>query len=323
MKKVISLILALALCLSLCACGNNTDVPVSSDKETSKTGSEVTTSSQASDTDNDLSQFPFIGTWADDEGKVYLRIQDDGKICSESIVTNKSSSTTNGVTTTNTTKSVLKSEFKWKVENGNFMFNGLTAYTPHEENGNYSLVSEKMVYYRVGDLDYTIPLEDESDGNNKDILTDSAEYALGDIIKAEGFELTLTETGITPDIRISSESTGIKITAGPSVESGKQYVYLKGTLKNTGTTSTRTAIGGVIYLDDYEFILRTDTISTAGSPKSAIDPLETVHILLYAQITDEMVSQFAEGKIIFGFNDGFTDVQLEQAQYLYYVRVTR
>lgn len=312
MKKMISLLLALAMCLCLCACGANG----SADANVNGHNGEANKPDAGK-------PFPYVGTWANQEGTVYLRIEEGGKITCESIMTNTSTSTVNGVSTSSTSKTLITNTYTWSMNGDQFMFNGIAPYEAVENNGTYSLVGEKITYYRVGELDYEISMEDENAGDTKDLSADSVKYTLGQVIKAEGFELVLDEVGIAKDIRISSNSSGIKITSGPSVEDGKQYVYLRGTLKNTGTAATRSAIGGVVYLDEYEFNLRTDTIATSGAPKSSIDPLDTVHILLYAQITDEMASIFSEGKIIFGFNDNFSNVQIDQAQYLYFVEVKK
>ncbi len=309
MKKALSLFLALVMCLSLCACGGgNTNTG-----ENNNPGSEKV----------NISEFPFIGTWANEEMTVFLRIEENGKITTESIAVNNSTSTVNGVTTTKTTKTIHKNtSYTWSIENDKFMFNKATPFTPCKENGQYTLAGEKITYIRVGESDYVINLEEDETGTSADIVADSKEYTIGDVIKAEGIELVFEEKGLKSDIRITSDSSGIKMTSGPSTEAGKQYVYLKGTLKNTGKTALRCAIGGTIYLNDYEFELKTDTISTEGSPASSVDPLETVHILLYAQISDEMADIFTEGKIIFGFNDNFSDVMVENAQHLYYVNIT-
>ena len=170
---------------------------------------------------------------------------------------------------------------------------------------------------------FSILMGQEPDqGDGKIDISDCEQYALGTTIKAEGFELTLDEVGVAEDIRITTEGS-ITITSGPSVIEGKQYVYLKGTLKNTGTTSMNSAIGGKVYLDEYEFDLKTDLISTQGAPTAHVDPLDTARIILFVEISDEMASVFTSGKIIFGFNDNFADVFLEKAQYLYYVDVPK
>ena len=321
MKKLIALVLALTMALTLCACGGDAEAAPAGNAAQND-AENVAPEKPAEKPAEEPKEFPFVGTWANEDGTVYLRIQDGGIVLAESVMTNSSTSTINGVTTSSVSKTLITSTYSWKEENGKFLFNGMAIYTPETKNGEYSLVGEKITYYRVGDLSYEIQLDAEESGK-KDIQKDAKKYTLGSKITAPGIELTLKESGIASDIRISSESTGIKITSGPSAEPGKQYVYLRGTLKNTGKTAARAVIGGTVFMDDYEFALKTDTISTSGTPKSSIDPMETVHILLYAQVSDEVAAIFAEGKIVFAFNDNFANVQVDQAEHLYYVEVTR
>ncbi len=312
-KKSLVVLMVAVLCFALCACGGNTD-----------SGNEAVGANngtlEKTDEKIDETTFPFVGTWTTEEKKTYLRIEEGGTITAESILVSSTTSTVNGVTTKKETKKIVTNTYTWSVSDGKFMFNNKAAYEPCVDNGTYSLVGEKTTYFRIGELDYVIPLEDK-ETEQKDLYADAVDYVVGDVIVAEGLELVFDEIGVKDDIRISSKSSGIQITSGPSEEEGKQYVYLKGALKNTGTTATRATIGGVVYLDEYEFALKTDTIKTSGSPSSSIDPLETVHIILYAQISDEMADIFTEGKIIFGFNDNFSEVELENAQYLYCAKV--
>ncbi len=320
MKKALSLILALIMCLSLCACGGNDS------SGTDSSGTDTTGADEGNSASEklDISTYPFVGTWANEGSTVYLRVKEDGSISAESILVNNKTSTVNGVTTTRVEKSIRETgTYSWSMENDKFIFNNTASYTPTLENGVYTLVGEKTTYTRVGDLDFVIPLDEETTEDSGNIAEKAVEYTVGTVIEAEGFELTFTECGVEADIRISSNTSGIKITAGPSVETGKQYVYLKGTLKNTGKTALRSAIGGKAYLDDYEFDISTDIITTSGSPTYKVEPLETVNFIIYAKISDEMADIFTEGKIVFGFNDNFADVEISNAQYLYYANVSR
>lgn len=324
MKKLIPLLLAFVMMLTLCACGaKDSSTPAPAKDAPSEAVTVTQAIAETTTITAEPVEFPYIGTWVNTDGKIYLRVKDGGVILSESILTSSSTHTVNGVTTSSTSKSIVSNTYTWSITNGMFSFNGVKLYTPTFENEQYSLVSDTATFYRVGDLDYEIPLTSDEDSTKKDIQKDAEEYVLGTNIVVDGIEMVLEESGVTDNIRITSNSSGIKMTSGPSVEAGKQYVYLKGMLKNTGFSSTRAVIGGGVYLDGYEFNLRTDTIRTSGAPSSTIDPLETVHILLYAQITDEMAGMFSEGKIIFGFNDNFANVELEKAQHLYYVNVNR
>lgn len=79
-KRIVAVILILLICLSLCACG----------------GSEGGSAKEEIDLDN----YPYVGTWVNDDNTVYIRIQEGGALKAESIATSTSTSTINGVTTT-------------------------------------------------------------------------------------------------------------------------------------------------------------------------------------------------------------------------------
>ena len=288
---------------------------------TTKTTND-TTEETTKETTKETEPFPYVGTWVNEDKTLFLKIYEDNKIVMTAFLKSDITKTVNGVSTRKVTYKEQTYDYSWNVTNDIFYFNGKAAYTPTEKDGKYMLISDVATYSRLGDLDYEIKFEEPDQGDNKVDLSDCEQYPIGTTIKAEGFELTLKEVGIKKDIRITTKGS-LKITAGPSVIKGKKYVYLKGTIKNTGTTSTRSAIGGKVYLDDYEFDLKTDLISAQGTPTAHVDPLDTVRVILYAEISDEMASVFNSGKVIFGFNDNFADVLLEKAQYLYYVDISK
>ncbi len=296
MKKTLSGFLILILTLSFAACGSSGKIP---------------------------ENFPLTGTWANEERKVFLRIQDDGVLIAESLLTSSSTSTVNGVTTSSKSYSTSKSTYNWTTEKGKIIYNKTVSLTPAEQNGQYILQNDTTTYFRIGDTDYDIvgELNAEEEKENADLQNNAAPYTFGETISHPGFEIVLTESGVAQDIRVTSSSSGIQITSGPSAEAGKQYVYLKGTLKNTAKSAIRPAIAGMVYLDDYTFTLESDTIQTSGSPSFNVDPLETVTLLLYAQVTDEMADSFTNGRILFGLNDNFTDVELSQADHLYMAEI--
>ena len=144
------------------------------------------------------------------------------------------------------------------------MYNGTAPFKMTFDGTDYKLVGEKGTYIRIGDVDYEIVLEDSAE--NGESSAEATPYVLGESIIAEGIEMQLTEKGFSDDIRVTVQrDSGLTITSGPSPEDGKQFFYLKGTLKNTGTQAVRPAIGGTLKLDGYEYDIRIDTISENGN----------------------------------------------------------
>lgn len=262
-----------------------------------------------------------IGTWRNDAEETYYRIKEDGKILTDFVLISKSSMTINGVTKTTVNKSITSVDtMKWSIADGVFMFNGNKQMDYSEENGTPCLTGEGLSFHKVGDLDYKIDLSGD-ETNDKAAEADKKPYTLGTKITASGFEVVLDEQGIKEDIRVTSTKSGLKITSGPSVVEGKKYVYLKGTLKNTGKSSIRAIIGGTVDLDGYEYSMRIDTIGSDGSPLSMIDPLDTVTLLIFAEVPNEIANSFKNGTITFGFNDDFRNLEMNQADYLYCINV--
>ena len=304
MKKILSGALVLIMALGLVGC--------------SGAPAEETKTKETMKEDGSLEDYPISGTWqAEGESSYgdYWRIQENGEVTPEFVLERTSTNTANGVTTSSSSKSVqTMPAVSYKIQGENFMYSTY-PFKMTFDGTNYKLVGEEVTYVRVGELDYEIEF-DESE-NSEEISAEATAYVLGESIIAEGIEMTFSESGFSDDIRVSSESSGIKITSGPSPEADKQFFYLKGTLKNTGTQAVRPAIGGKAILDEYEYDISIDIINEDGTPCFDVEPLDSVILLIYAHIPAELTESFSEGEIIFGFNDNFEDVDITRADYLY------
>ena len=236
---------------------------------------------------------------------------------SQSVMTMDSTTTRNGVTTHEVTKSLKETDYEWTLNGTVFLF-GSIELTPAVDGDTFMLVGEKITYTRVGDLDYVIDLSVEEEGASE---LEAAPYTLGNVISADGAEVVFDEAGVAADIRITSNSSGLQMTSGPSVYDDAKYVYVRGTVKNTGTSEVRPAIAGQVTVDGYEYRLSVDVIGTDGAPASRIAPLDTAYVLLYAKVPNELADSFDEATVTLGFNDNFGDVELGSATYLYSVTV--
>lgn len=306
MKKIITLVLALVFCLSFAACGNESDSSVPQ-KATSK-------------------DFPYCGTWVNSEGDCYVRIKEDGTTLEERIMTSSTTTTTNGVANSFVKRTMQTTPGTWSLNKKNLLIDGMWEYTPSIENDQYYLSVEAfgVRLSRVGDSNYKIPVTiGEERVGLKAAKEDAQKYTLGTVLSAEGIEMTFEECGVGEDIRISHKSGNTTYTTGPTVEDGMQYVYLKGTLKNTGHAPYKCIFAGMVFLDDYEFNFERHLVTPGAHYAYELAPLETVNVLLCSQISDEMAGKFSKGKIVFAFNDNFADVELGSSQYLYYATVTK
>jgi len=320
MKKVITLLLALVLVFSMVGCSSTLT------EETNRAEATITpveTTSQTSDTNNQelLDNYPIVGMWQIENDDTFWRIQENGELTVEAVLTNSSTTTVNGVSTSSTSKSISTQSATWEIQGENFMFNKLAPYKMTFDGTNYKLVGESATYVRVGEVDYEIALNDAE--NDKGNAIKATPYTVGETLTAKGIEMTFSEAGFSNDIRVTSKSSGITITSGPSPEADKQFFYLKGTLKNTGKEEISPAIGGTITLDDYKYDTRNDIINEDGTPCYTIEPLDSVIILIYAHIPIELTENFSMGKMIFGYNDSFEDVDITNCDYLYSVEIVK
>ena len=76
MKKLTIVLLSMLMALSLFACSN--------------TSTNNTDPSSDNKLEVNLSSYPFVGTWTDDDSSIYWRIYEDGSLISESIIVNTS-----------------------------------------------------------------------------------------------------------------------------------------------------------------------------------------------------------------------------------------
>lgn len=317
--RILALTLVIVLAFGLTACGSAEAKPTEAAVMEAFPESGVVTA----ENDNVAAEeFPIVGTWKGADADVYLRIQKNGEIKLESVSKSSSTHTVNGVTTTSSSSQVLAmGTASWSIQNNVFMYNNMAPYEMVKEGDTYKLTTDKTTYIRVGDLDYTILMDTENAGENGSDPSElpATPYQIGEELIAEGVELVLTEKGVAEDLRITSRDSGIKITSGPSASSDKKYVYLKGTLKNTTKGTVWPAIAGDANFDGYSYKVRVEVINEDATPASQIEPLDSMILLIYAHVPNELAESFTEGELIFGFNNNLTDVNLSDCDYRYRV----
>lgn len=310
MKKILTILLAVCFCITFHGCANtpeNPQDPPATTEQKQTTGSK--------DPQIDIKDFPFVGLWKQTEADTYWRVQEDGTLTQEFVLQSTSTITVNGVSSTTTSKRIQTMPGTWSLQNEKFMFENKSPFNPVVDGEDCFLKNDTVTYIRIGDVDTKISLESSDSKEAAEATT----YSLGKTLTAEGIELTLPEGGIADDIRVTSKSSGIKITSGPSPNPDKQFVFLKGTLKYTGKTSVFPAIGGKVILDGYEYKVSVSLINEDGTPCSTIAPLDSVIILIYAHVPSELTQSFKTGEITFGFNDNFENVDITNCDYLYKV----
>ncbi len=58
--------------------------------------------------------------------------------------------------------------------------------------------------------------------------------------------------------------------------------------------------------------------STAANSKSSIDPFESIIVILYAAVPEELIDSFDTANLLFGFNEDFAPITaLHECDYVY------
>ena len=254
--------------------------------------------------------------WKDDGHEIYYYFQADGVLTQEFIAVSTSTSTVNGATTTHTSRSKREEQHEWTRDGNTITVDNKFDLELNEENGSYYLSGTNSRY----DLTDVDPLADPSEEANAEAAMNAEPYEVNNTISTDTIELTFTEKGVSEDIRITSEESGLTMTSGPSPESGKKYVYMKGKVKNLSTSAISTNMTGSFTIDGYTFDMSVFTAKTSAEPTSSIDPLEELVIILYAPVANELADSFNEAVLTFGFNDNFDRAtSLAEASHCYMV----
>ncbi len=162
----------------------------------------------------------------------------------------------------------------------------------------------------------TIPPEEPAETPSE---VEPTNIAIGETVSLDFVEMTFEEFGIAADIQQSittdiSVGTHTRIT-GPQPEEGKQFVYLRGTIKNLDTNALPVYdfFAGKFNIDKYNFEVdanNCDIITTNGEPMSMIDPLVSGVFTIYAAIPNELAESHSTTDFTFGFYDLFDNSEL-------------
>ena len=316
-KLFVATIWALSICL-IGGCGGASTNSGQSIVETSslETVAEETTTEEAENVTDEVIDLELIGTrWKYDDSEAYYYFEADGKLTVELVSESTTTRTSNGSTSTYTSKSLSTQTFTWSREGNIVTVNDSFQLTITQEGDVYKLVGEKI------SLTYTDkePLDDD-ETEEVPVALDAEPYALNDTITTDTIEMTFTEMGVAEDIRITSDESGLSITSGPDPQSGKKFIYIKGTVKNLSTSAVWIGLAGKFTIDGYTFDMNVHTANSLGHPISNIEPLDEFTIILYAPVSNELIDNYNEAVLTFGFNDNFDTVwSLEEAEHTYIV----
>lgn len=143
--------------------------------------------------------------------------------------------------------------------------------------------------------------------------------AVGNTITLPFAELTVDEAGIKDDIKQTIKSDGIRYTTGPDRSDDKEFVYIRGTIKNTSKSAINSVeLKGAVEIDGYSYdIADIDLIESNGRWTYSIDPLITYIYTIYAEVPNQLVENLASCTMIFGFDENFEYIQHDATSVAY------
>ncbi|MBQ6431795.1 MAG: hypothetical protein IJJ99_07970 [Oscillospiraceae bacterium] len=143
----------------------------------------------------------------------------------------------------------------------------------------------------------------------------ATEISLNETIALEFVEITFEEYGIAADIKQSISADHVTRISGPQPEDGKQFVYLRGTIKNVNKESLPVYdfFIGEFDIDGFKYECtanQCDVLTSNGEIKSTIEPLTSYSFTIYAKIPDELANNHSGVSFRFGFYDLFDNYEL-------------
>ena len=122
--------------------------------------------------------------------------------------------------------------------------------------------------------------------------------------------MTIDEAAVADDIQTSIKTGNITYTSGPDSSPDKEFVYIRGTLTNTGKAEiSMPEISGKVTADGYSYEIQSiNIIESDGSSAYTISPLMTYTYTLYAEVPNQLVDKVSEFEMNFGFEDNFARV---------------
>ncbi len=135
--------------------------------------------------------------------------------------------------------------------------------------------------------------------------------AVGNTITLPFAELTVAEAGVQDDIQVSIKNGNITRTTGPDSSADTEFVYIRGTIKNTSTSSISSPdITGKVEINGYSYDIDSLTIiESDGSSTYELAPLVSYQYTLYTEIPNELATTYQTCDINFSFNENFEFIQ--------------
>ncbi len=139
--------------------------------------------------------------------------------------------------------------------------------------------------------------------------SDAELVSIGNTITTSFAELTVDEAAVADDIQQSISSGNITYTTGPERSDTTEYVYIRGSIKNTSKSAIDwPTISGNVSVDGYEYEISNTIIEADGSGTNTLEPLMSYQYTLYAAVPNELAQSFTSCTMDFGFEENLENV---------------
>lgn len=128
---------------------------------------------------------------------------------------------------------------------------------------------------------------------------------IGSVIEADWVQIHLDEIEIS-DIILPADTSGVHLYIDDVA--GKQYVCLRGTLKNLSSVNLDSdEMGGKVVINDtYEYDIEMSIgANPAATTDYLLEPLGTSHFYIYANVPDDALALMKTGYMLLDFNENF------------------
>lgn len=159
----------------------------------------------------------------------------------------------------------------------------------------------------------------DSDSNNDSVVAEPVAVDIGGSIVTDFMEMSIDEVGVSADIRTTVKADIVTRICGPEPEDGMQFIFIRGTIKNTSKEALPVYdfFIGQFDVDGYIYDASANECSIIdgnGSSLSEIAPLTEGSYTIYAKVPNELADKLNSTVFTFGFYDNFDNEEMSYNQ---------
>ena len=162
--------------------------------------------------------------------------------------------------------------------------------------------------------------EDASISASKKVATAEPEFtqlSAGQTISLDFVEFTVAEMGIADDLQQEfTRSSGYSYKTGPESKADKEYVYIRGTIKNLATSTLDVRLKGNVAINGYNYDdIEISIYDSEGSWNYQIEPLVDYTYILYTEVPNTLAEAPETCIFDFGFDKEFSTDNLYSSNF--------